>query len=97
MSHVLGTQPHYALSPDEAIKPMPGFGADKMHAMAKAIRRRALRLAGHQAARPPHPLNIIGPALKAETEAHGDGKRKQDEPYGTTPLHTTSSLPWGLP
>ena len=67
-------------------KPMPAFGTDKMHALFKVIRRRALRLAGFQAARPPHPLNIIGPALVAETKAHGKGERKEDEPYGTTPL-----------
>jgi hypothetical protein len=69
------------------MKPMPDFGADKMRALAKVLRQRALRLAAYIApARQPHPLNIVGPALMAETEAHGNGERKADEPYGTTPL-----------
>ena len=58
-----------------------------MRALFKAIRQRALRLAAFVAPPPlPHPLNIIGPALMAETEAHGNGERTVDEPYGTTPL-----------
>ena len=58
-----------------------------MRALFKAIRQRALRLAAFVAPPPlPHPLNIIGPALMAETEAHADGERKGGEPYSMTPL-----------
>ena len=57
------------------IRTQADFGADKMRALAKVLRQRALRLAAHVTpARQPHPLNILGPALMAETEAHGNGE-----------------------